>query len=340
MHKYIVLVVLVTVLALTATTVFAAPPPDGPPGLEKAIASQEKHNPGLLSTAGVVGTAVGVRQDGKYIIKIFTDRAGRGNIPRELDGITVEVEMTGKFMALAPPEGKGKVSTPKTTDWWTRPVPIGISTGNANEISAGTIGARVKAGSVLYSLSNNHVYARENAAAKGVEGEEVLQPGLYDGVYANSHLGTLSDYIPIVFGGTNTIDAAIAETTADLLGKATPAGGYGIPKSATVSPSLNLAVQKYGRTTRLTKGTIYLINYSGYIGYSSGTAYFTNQFVVLGSKPFVKAGDSGSLVVTISRNPVGLLFAGDASGKYGICNDINEVLTALGVSIDGELPLP
>jgi hypothetical protein len=68
-----------------------------------------------------------------------------------------------------------------------------------------------------------------------------------------------------------------------------------------------------------------------------GTALFVNQIVVYGNKPFIKAGDSGSLLVTDpGRNPVGLLFAGTSSGKYAIANQIDDVLTALGVTIDGE----
>jgi hypothetical protein len=73
------------------------------------------------------------------------------------------------------------------------------------------------------------------------------------------------------------------------------------------------------------------------IGYSSGTARFINQVVVQSKKPFLKAGDSGSLLVTnnSSRNPVGLIFAGDSSGKYAIANPIGAVLSQLGVTIDG-----
>jgi len=168
----------------------------------------------------------------------------------------------------------------------------------------------------------------------------VLQPGRYDkGVAVTDHLGNLTNYVPILFGGTNTVDAAIASTSIDLLGNATPLGysGYGMPRATTTDPSVGMSVQKFGRTTKLTKGSIYAINWVGYIGYTGGNAYFTNQFVVRSAgAAFVKAGDSGSLVVNTNRNPVGLLFAGDTSGKYGICNDIDLVLSQLGVTIDGE----
>ena len=89
-------------------------------------------------------------------------------------------------------------------------------------------------------------------------------------------------------------------------------------------------VQKYGRTTSLTKGTIVSINWEGNVGYSTGTASFVDQIVVYSTKgAFVKAGDSGSLVVGqpgSAKKPSGLLFAGDSSGRYGIVNRIDNVL--------------
>ncbi len=219
-------------------------------------------------------------------------------------------------------------------------MPIGVSTGNIGECWAGTIGARVKdsAGNV-YALSNNHVYALENAAPIG---SDVLQPGLYDThclLNGNTVLGTLDRFVPIDFtGGTNTVDAAIALSSTGLLGNTTPPGGYGTPNSVTATASLGQAVQKYGRTTSLTTGNITGINATVTVGYGSGNALFVNQIIVSSNKPFVKAGDSGSLLVTndASAYPVGLLFAGSASGKYAIVNEIGDVLTSFGVTIDGK----
>ena len=81
-----------------------------------------------------------------------------------------------------------------------------------------------------------------------------------------------------------------------------------------------------------------MVNYIGDVDYSTGTAHFVNQIVIYSTKgPFTKRGDSGSLVVTDpDKNPVGLLFAGNQSGKYAIANPIGPVLDAFGVTIDGE----
>jgi hypothetical protein len=309
------------------------------PSVRAVMAVQQRHSASLMSMAGVVGTAVGIAENGRPVVLVLTERTlGPVVIPAELEGVAVVEKVTGKLLALKPPPGKGKSST-DTTARFDRPVPIGVSTGNAGECFAGTIGARVKAGADVYALSNNHVYALENTAANG---SAVLQPGRYDSgcTYDPANeIGTLYDYEPIVFSTTanNVIDAAIALSSTDNLGNATPSDGYGTPRSAAVTAALDEPVQKYGRSTALTKGIIIGINATVNVGYSSGTAWFVDQVVVYANRPFIRAGDSGSLLVTDpGRNPVGLLFAGDASGKYAIANSIDAVLTRSSVVIDGE----
>lgn len=136
---------------------------------------------------------------------------------------------------------------------------------------------------------------------------------------------------------SNRIDAAIALSSTANLGRDTPANGYGTPRSAPVAASVGQAVQKYGRTTALTKGQVSGVNAIVNVGYSSGTARFVDQIVVSSRKPFSKAGDSGSLIVTdAGRNPVGLLFAGTQDGKTTIANRIDLVLGRFGASVDGQ----
>jgi len=314
--------------------------------LGRAAEAKERHVDRLMVNPDVVGAGVGVTQDGRPGVIILTKRAGVAGVPTELEGVPVEVVVTGEIFAIPvhdkePPlsaevKGKGGINR---TQAFPLPVPIGVSTGNANECSAGTIGARVKNSNGVYALSNNHVYARENDADPG---ESILQPGLYDTqcvFNSNNVIGTLSDDESIAFdiSANNTIDAAIAESSTSDLGNATPADGYGTPSATIIDASVGLAVMKYGRTSGQTKGSIYLTNGTILVGYSSGTARFIKQIGVLGSRgAFIKAGDSGSLLVTSSgKNPVGLLFAGDSSGKYAFANPIGLVLKTFGVEIDG-----
>ena len=333
--------------------------PEGPSlagagvGLARAMEVQDRHTPRLLAMPDVVGTATGLGPAGAPVILVLTKVRGVAGIPRSLDGVPVVVKVTGEIVALVKPDkpdnpnkpdkpGKppknGDEIDPKSR--FDRPVPIGVSTGNAGECSSGTIGCRVTDGTNVYALSNNHVYAGENDPPSN----NIVQPGRYDTdcVYdVNNKIGTLFAYKPIVFTTTasNTIDAAIAATTTNNLGNATPDNGYGTPGTIPVDAELGMAVQKYGRTTGLTKGQVTAVNATILVSYHSGVALFIDQIEVGGIKgPVIKAGDSGSLLVTNDSecNPVGLLFAGNRSGKTGFANRIDLVLSSFGVTIDGE----
>jgi hypothetical protein len=249
----------------------------------------------------------------------------------------VAVVVTGEIRSLpavanAPAAAKGVNRKAR----FARPVPIGISTGNQGECSAGTIGARVRSGTTTYALSNNHVYALENTAPLG---SNVLQPGRYDlncASGSNALLGTLTRFVAIQFStsANNRADAAIAAATTANLGNSTPSDGYGTPSSNTVAATLNQAVRKYGRTTGLTRGNVVGLNATVNVGYSHGTARFVGQIVIRGKGQFSRSGDSGSLIVDGQRRAVGLLFAGSSNG-YTFANQIGDVLSALNVSIDG-----
>ncbi|MCH7475599.1 MAG: hypothetical protein IIA27_13125, partial [Gemmatimonadetes bacterium] len=158
-----------------------------------AIAAQENHTTRLLTTQGLIGTAVGLNENGQPVVKLFVTTEGVRGLPVSLDGIAVVVEITGEIFALQQ-EGRrcdnpgscggggggggGEDDEVDPTARFDRPVPIGVSTGHP-DITAGTIGARViDANNAVYALSNNHVYANRNAAQIG---DAVIQPGTFDG---------------------------------------------------------------------------------------------------------------------------------------------------------------
>src|SRR6184192_896766 len=335
-------------------------------GFERARAAQERHTRRLLAIKGVTGTAVGFANDGRAVVTIFTKVAGIHGLPTSLDDVPVVVAVTGELFALgnfrrggvAPRDFAPSVPCtlpPAVTPAgeFCPPVPIGVSTGNvtAADCATGTIGARVIDGSgTVYALSNNHVYALTNRAPLG---SLVAQPGLVDDGCVTPEIdddATLSDVIgPLAAFQTiafcrghkcpaNTIDAAIASSTTDELGDATPADGYGPPASGSgVSAQVGQSVEKYGRTTAQTTGRVTGINASVLVSYGSGqTALFVHQIVFENSGlPVIGAGDSGSLLVTTdSHSAVGLLFAGNASGSMAIGNPIGAVLTRFRVTID------
>jgi hypothetical protein len=304
------------------------------PLVQEAIGVQHRHLNWLMRIPDVVGTGVGIGPDGLPAIKVFTAKHGVKGIPEWLESFPVQVEVTGMVVALTDPTAK-----------FSRPVPIGVSTGHP-DITAGTIGARVKdSNGRVFALSNNHVYANQNEANPG---DNVLQPGTYDGgVNPADAIGALYDFetIDFTFSGVNYIDAAIALSSPEDLGNSTLPDGYGTPSSATQEAYSGLPVQKYGRTTSLTHGQVGAIGafvevcYEQFWGFCIKSAYFFDQIQISGAG-FSGAGDSGSLIVTddANKNPVGLLFAGSDTTTFA--NRIDLVLNRFGVTIDGGTVAP
>jgi len=214
----------------------------------------------------------------------------------------------------------------------------GVSGGNVNDITrafccSGTLGSLVTAGGVRYILSNNHVLARQDQAAVG---EDISQPGLIDNGCQTPRI--VADFTAAPHLGNN-VDCAIAalrsgtmNTTGFIEGLN---GTGGVPSNSIGTPSVGMAVQKSGRTTGHTTGTIGSTNTSVKVQYQiqcgKGKKYtisYTNQVVINGSG-FSAGGDSGSLILTNTScaHPVALLFAGSSSDTIG--NPISDVLGAL-----------
>ncbi len=319
------------------------------PALERAITAQERHTEALLQRPGTRGTAVSWDAAGQPVIRVYLENGtSAAGLPQTLDGLPVQVEFTGTVYALniACEERAGGCDArasaggePGPREWQPRPVPIGVSAGHV-DITAGTLGCRVTAGCHTYALSNAHVFADENS---GVAGDGILQPGPFDGgIDPADRIGVLFDSVPIVMSSSafNRVDAAIAEVGVGNVGTATPANGYGTPKSAITNPTLNLDVKKFGRTTSLTTGYIDAVNATVLVTYDAGDARFVGQIVIrtTNGSDFSRPGDSGSLVVadggTKDRRPVGLLFASGTG--ISIANPISDVVSQLGIDIDGE----
>lgn len=312
--------------------------------VDKVMAIQKKHTPELLKQEGVVGTSTGLAKGGKVVVRVYLTGAGKPVIPAQLDGVDVETKITGQARSLSGFAGSSQYN-PQTR--LPRPVPIGVSSFNENSpacngsiCATGTLGCRLQArdGSGTYALSNNHVYADENAAAIG---NDVVQPGPFDNgcvCVSDDIIGKLAQFRDIDFTllSFNIIDAAIIKTSKDLVSNQTLPDGYGKPRTTIIqNPQLGMKVQKYGRTTGYTKGTITGLNQIVLVLYPNGLAFFDSQLEITGDGGlFSDAGDSGSLIVTDDRFPVALLFAG--LGPFTSANPIGAVLDAFGMNIDGD----
>jgi hypothetical protein len=256
------------------------------------------------------------------------------------------------------------------TETLTRPIQMGVSGGSFKarmkvrigklrlfECCGGTLGSLVvdKKG-VDFILSNNHVLTRTN---KGGRNDRIVQPGLEDTTPTLCTQNTAdtvaktSRKVSLHFGkgNTNFVDAAIAEIVSgdvDTDGDILNIG----PISATTDdpPALDQPVQKQGRTTCLTTGTVTAIDVkvAGILypqecnSGKGGVANFVKQILITAteSTTFVQPGDSGSLVVTnngagFCPQAVGLLFADNPDGTHAIVNPIEAVLKRFNVKMVG-----
>jgi hypothetical protein len=246
----------------------------------------------------------------------------------------------------------------------TRPIPLGTSGGSLEHLLikgrlfcyTGTLGALVEDINNRYILSNNHVLAKENELLNsGGSDATIIQPGLLDegtctisSGNAGNAVGTLSNYVLLEFGKgknkpANHVDAAIAvidngqvASNGAILGIGTVNGVDDVLQD--VDRGLGMQVQKTGRTTAHTFGTIEAFEAEIDVKYESGTARFVNQIRIrhaCDSADFSASGDSGSLIVTVpvSGEPsaVGLLFAGGDADTFA--NPIQTVLDELSVSL-------
>ena len=183
------ILVFLFVTLLSAAPAFAQPRFD-PPGLERALAAQAQHTDNLLQISGIAGTAVGVGEDGQAVVRIYAEKAGIGGLPHDLDGVPVDVQVTGKIVALkGPPSGGGGGGGGVNPQGkFQKPVPLGVSSGSDASIqqmglfitcTSGTVGGRLhdRTSGSYYALSNNHVYALSN---DGTPGDLIVQPGPAD----------------------------------------------------------------------------------------------------------------------------------------------------------------
>ena len=200
-----------------------------------------------------------------------------------------------------------------------------------------------------FILSNNHVLAKENnpdSPDLAADGYDIIQPGLLDegsctlsrGDPANV-LATLTDWVDIQFGKgknppVNNVDAAIAEVMPGQVDSLGTILDIGTVSGATLPATIGLQVQKSGRTTGHTFGTVEAVNVDIDVKYNSGTARFVDQIRIRGvcGTEFSAGGDSGSVIANVpgdqDRQAVGLLFAGGDLDTFA--NSIDTVLADMG----------
>lgn len=223
-----------------------------------------------------------------------------------------------------------------------RPLQIGCAIGHYR-VQCGTLGAFVRRrdapDGAAYLLSNNHILANENRSKPG---DDILQPGPADGGKSNrDRVAGLAQSIQLV-SRPNVVDCAVAEIDAAI--------GFDpryIPDIGKFSGAIALNVEtdllvvKRGAVSGVTHGRVTAFEVNDLVvGYRIGNLLFNEQIEIEGvnSRSFSKQGDSGSLVLDMDQQAVGLVFArSEKGGSNGLgltyANPIKRVIDALNVDL-------
>ncbi|WP_405818270.1 S1 family peptidase [Streptomyces sp. NBC_01390] len=224
------------------------------------------------------------------------------------------------------------------------PLRPGLSVGH-ERVTYGTLGAFVAStrdSDRIRFLSNNHVLA---ACDRGTQGDDILQPGPYQGGKApRSRIGALDEKEELHRDGVtpNIMDAATCVLDGDVSFHVGELRGL----SASIPPPVAVIgsqVAKVGSTTKRTTGTVIDIGFSTKLWYQGeGYLRFDDLMVVASDevgKRFSRGGDSGALVFRPdSREPVGLHIGGteldEARGiPVSYVAPLDPILKKLGVTL-------
>jgi hypothetical protein len=258
-------------------------------------------------------------------------------IPKSIGGVKTDVVgRSNKLKALA-------LTTKQ------RPIPGGYSCGHAR-ITAGTLGGWfIDKDGELVGLSNNHVLANENNA-KAIgdwtrrngrrvksNGSYIVQPGPYDDRWwrkNKNYVGRLKSFVKLV-KQDNLQDSAIFKPSSALLAES-DMWKLGQLNGFRDNLQVGESVQKVGRTTGHTVGKVIALDGVVQVQYGRklGVIEFEDQII---TDFMSEGGDSGSLLLDMNNNIVGLLYAG--SNTITLHNKIKYPRDKYGLKIYNPNPL-
>jgi hypothetical protein len=302
---------------------------------------QKKYETALFQNPNVQAVGIGLHGDKEELalsVYLLTG-SDPAVIPANLEGVDVVVKETGPIRALGDIEIADTGAAHRRRQ--SMPIKLGVTTSNTLGCFAGTLGFKVCDAanpSITGYVTNNHIAAAAGSYLcpnEGYRGAWQTHEARYDNDCRPQNLiiGFLERFVRINYRGENRVDAAFVKE----FGRNTVSEeilDIGFPTRTPRNPDVEEVVLKSGRTTGLTISFVTEVNATVDVEYgrNCGTAPFTGQVLVYNFDRFVDAGDSGSPVVDLDNNPVGLVFAG--SDEVAVFNPIIEVLSALNVQLD------
>lgn len=278
-------------------------------------------------SSSVNGVGITKKKDDSYSIKVLTR-----------DGLNVDHSYLSQYYGVPQQdilvEKVGRIEF-KNLRLRQRPLYPGLSAGHY-KITTGTLGCFVEDDKKrVYILSNNHVLANVN---KAYFNDPIFQPGPLDGGKKIDEIARLEYLVNLETGKPNTMDAALARVVTGMnINYALNNGKKRI--TGIKEPAIKLKVEKFGRTTGHTTGSITTRNLDLQVDYAGQLIDFEDQLEIKGDVKggqrtlFCAGGDSGSLIIEKgTTNAVALLFAGAEDGTT-FATPINDVLTEFSVKI-------
>ncbi|GAA2100120.1 hypothetical protein GCM10009841_14540 [Microlunatus panaciterrae] len=308
----------------------------------------------LIAREGVVGVDIGEKisegkPTGELSIVVYVEKKKPDSkltkaqaIPKEINGVKTDVQELVIELQQAV-RFQEAVSQVDTSAYPTLVGGIGIGPARTvflsppdvpsagNYVFVGTLGAIVedRSSGARMALTNFHVACVNNTWTVG---DRMVQPSRVDGGSPTGFFGSLTraQLTENTDGAVITIDAGRpSEPSVTGIGTVV---GQGVA-------SVGMAVQKRGRTTEHTFGTVQSTDFTVSIDYGTGVGTRTLRHQIridtdtTKSPRFSDHGDSGSSVMDMNRNVVGLLFAGSNDGSMTFANPIAAALDELDVNL-------
>lgn len=274
-----------------------------------------RHKNELAAIDGVV--SVGVGEDEIVVGYIDATPGIKDKIPDELEGVPVRMDRIGE---IGPEIGTHADITEDTgmaeRTTRTRPIPGGVSIGH-QDVTAGTSGFVMTAGTAEFIASNNHVLANVN---DGTHGDPVFQPGpIHDG----DHCGSLWEYVPVKDGVT--VDFAWAKIRRNEISPEVV--GVGGPYGDVYDPDPGDTLISSGITSGVSTAKVLQIDATVNVNFGDEIITLEEQII---TESMSGPGDSGSPVLYEGR-PAGMLFAG--SDRVSVINSAENIEAESGLRI-------
>ncbi|MFC0678068.1 hypothetical protein ACFFGH_09455 [Lysobacter korlensis] len=314
--------------------------------LSESAATRLQQYPGVQAI-GLGMKETGGQLTGELAVLVLVDRkrplselAVDEVIPAEVDGLPTDVVEFGAAYALAAADTKKYRIEDESK---VRPLIGGIQVQARHwgvNIDTGTLGcfARTReAPQRIVMLSNAHVIGDSDSDVTDAVG----QPSMCS-ICSTCCSDTVGEVLRFrmtehVDGAIATVDASAGTPAAQIKEIGAVAGTR--PLSAQDAFSGTIEIQKRGRTTGLTFGTVrgWIVGPQNILNHNGSVNRVSRDHLLLQvrqpSECFVLDGDSGSAVLDMDRKVVGLLFGGNEKGTIGLACPIQFVTDELQIDI-------